>query len=351
MNNQIINLSPKKQIVVVKGWEGFADRLQVLSHCIEYCKKTGATICVDWRDCMWGQSTEDFHDYFKIIGIPSIPITGLLDHIQSISSTPSELENAQPCEHGPTTAGGGVKIFPPAWTVETLLSEPCELFHFPDYENEIIMSLLKICAEYDILVHNGKGERTYHSSNLINNIRFQSNVCDHIQHRLLELPKDYTAIHLRGTDRLIGETMNDCIANTINNVYVEYEGLDSFDKQRVFIVTDMDELRNEILARIPNAEYLPNAKVAALPKNSKKGRHMLQPNALEYYGIKKSDLILDALTDFMILCLSDTIISNQPKSLFYEMADLIRKYGGNKGKGAWLGGARSAGRNDVYDHI
>ena len=57
------------QILLLKGWEGFADRLQVLSHCINYCKVNQAAICVDWRDNMWGQETFDFHDYFEIIGI------------------------------------------------------------------------------------------------------------------------------------------------------------------------------------------------------------------------------------------------------------------------------------------
>jgi len=327
MINESIFLIPKKQIVVVKGWEGFADRLQVLSHCIEYCKTTGATICVDWRDYMWGQSKEDFHDYFEIIGIPSIPVNQLLDHIQPLTDSSG---NPQLC-----------KIFPLGWTLETVAKEPCELFHFPEFENEINMKLLKIYVDYDVLVHNGKGLRTYHSSNLINNIRFQRVVCDHIKCRLSDLVGGdvripYTAIHLRGTDRLSGAVIDDCIIEAANKVYAQYERLDPFEKQRVYIVTDMEEMRSEIMRRIPIAEYLPCPKVATLPKNSKRGRHMLRPDALEFYGIKKRDLILDALADFMILCLSDTIISNQPESLFYKMSELIGKNGGKEGAGSWL---------------
>ena len=59
-----------QQILVVKGWEGFADRLQALSHCMNYCIKYNAAICIDWRDYMWGQDNEDFSDYFEIVGIP-----------------------------------------------------------------------------------------------------------------------------------------------------------------------------------------------------------------------------------------------------------------------------------------
>ena len=320
MLDEPIFLSPIKQIVVVKGWEGFADRLQVLSHCIEYCKKTGATICIDWRDSMWGQSVEDFHDYFKIVDIPSIPISSLLERINEITDISG---NERPC-----------KIFPPIWTIDTLLREPFELIHFSEYEKEINLSRITNYVEYDILVHNGKGNRTYHCSNIINNIRFQPDIREHIEHRLscLSSIPSYTAIHLRGTDRL----ENRSIKNTLDKVYSEYEELDPFDKQHILIVTDMEELRVEILCRIPNADYILNPSVKSLPKNSKKGRHKLKPNVLKYYGIKKRDLILDSLTDFMVLCLSDMIISNQHESLFYKMSDLIRKYGGKEGAKSWL---------------
>jgi hypothetical protein len=315
------------QIVIVKGWEGFADRIQVLSHCMEYCKKTGATLCVDWRDYMWSHNPKyDFHYYFEIVGIRTITIEEAIEHIHSL---------------GPKVPGPGgtpfetpeVKIFPPVWTIETLAQEPCELFHFPEYENTVELKVAQLYSQYDVIIHNGKGNRTYHSSNLLTNLRFKVDICDHIISRLSSLfQQPYSAIHLRGTDRLSGKT----IEQHIEYVTEQYDALDPHEKQRVFIVTDMDELRNLGIRRIPTAEYLPNPKVALLPKGSKRGRHMLREEALEFYGLEKRDLVLDALTDFMILCLSDKIISNQPESLFSKMAELLRSNGGKMGIKNWL---------------
>jgi lipoprotein signal peptidase len=41
-------------IVLFKGWEGWCDRLQVLTHLINYCLKYDAKLCVDWEDMVWG---------------------------------------------------------------------------------------------------------------------------------------------------------------------------------------------------------------------------------------------------------------------------------------------------------
>ena len=85
------------QIVVMKGWQGFADRLQLLSHLLAYCKKNNATICVDWRDKIWGQEKEDLADYFDIMDIPTISIQEVVEK-----------------------AKAGASVFPSTWTIEML---------------------------------------------------------------------------------------------------------------------------------------------------------------------------------------------------------------------------------------
>jgi hypothetical protein len=37
-------------VLLMKAMEGFADRFQVLAHCIRYCKKHNTALCVDWSD-------------------------------------------------------------------------------------------------------------------------------------------------------------------------------------------------------------------------------------------------------------------------------------------------------------
>ena len=95
----------QQQILVLKGWEGLADRLQSLSHCMNYCIKYNAAICVDWRDYMWGQGTRDFSDYFKIVGIPVVSLETVLKRMEE-----------------------GAIVNPPAYTLSNIREPPAEIF-------------------------------------------------------------------------------------------------------------------------------------------------------------------------------------------------------------------------------
>ena len=55
------------KFVLVKSNLGFADRFQLVCFIIQYSKKTGRIIVVDWTDNIWcGQETsKDFYHYFS----------------------------------------------------------------------------------------------------------------------------------------------------------------------------------------------------------------------------------------------------------------------------------------------
>ena len=104
----------ERQVLVVKGHEGFADRLQVLSHAIQYCLKNGSEICVDWRDSHWGQGETDFDDYFEIIDVPLISLEEVVRR-----------------------AKRGAKFYPPAWNIEILKDVPSPAIHKDDMNAEM----------------------------------------------------------------------------------------------------------------------------------------------------------------------------------------------------------------------
>ena len=42
-----------KKYILLKGYEGFGDRLENLLQTISYCRKTNRVLVVDWSDYMW----------------------------------------------------------------------------------------------------------------------------------------------------------------------------------------------------------------------------------------------------------------------------------------------------------
>ena len=73
----------KEKFTLLKGCEGFGDRLQCLLQAIEYSEKTGRTLVVDWEDDDWcHEEGKGFDHYFSIDGIKSIS----LDKFKSIAS-------------------------------------------------------------------------------------------------------------------------------------------------------------------------------------------------------------------------------------------------------------------------
>jgi hypothetical protein len=291
----------EQQILVVKGWEGFADRLQALSHCINYCIKYKAAICIDWRDYMWGQGKEDFSDYFEIVGIPVVPLSIVLSRVTA-----------------------GASINPPAYTYELLREPPSQVIHFPEFSSKIDNSCPK--QEGNIIVHNSKGTRMWHLSNLIQNIRVTPSIRPQIIQQLSGLQIPYTSIHLRGTDRKT-ET-------TIAYVTTNYENLPPHAKVRSYVISDMRILAKEWIEKNPESKYVnENAPVLKIAPGTQ-GTHMLAPEVLEYYGITKRELNLNTITDFLVIAFASWGVGHA-ESVFTKLASFLRQ-GGTIGMGKWL---------------
>jgi hypothetical protein len=294
-------MQAEQQILVVKGWEGFADRLQVLSHCMNYCIKYKAAICVDWRDYMWGQGTEDFSDYFEIVGIPVVSLATVLSRV---------------------TAGAIVN--PPAYTYDLLREPPSQVIHFPEFLSKIDNPCPK--QEGDIIVHNSKGLRMWHLSNLIQNIRVADSARKQIIQQLSGLQMPYTSIHLRGTDRKTD--------TTISHVMAGYTILPPHAKARSYVITDMRMLAEEWIQKNPDSKYVnENAAVLKIAPGIQ-GTHMLAAEVLEFYGITKRELNLNTIADFLVIAFGSWG-AGHGESTFTKLASFMRQ-GGSIGVGKWL---------------
>lgn len=297
-----------QQIVVMKGWEGFADRLQILSHCLHYCLVHKAAICIDWRDYMWGQETLDFSTYFEIVGIPVVSLSTVLDRMKN-----------------------GATVSPPAWNLENMATIPNESVHFAQFQSTITNSYGRINAE--IIVNNGKGLRMWHIDNLISNIRLKKPIAELISGRLQNLESPFTAIHLRGTDRLSNLSVENAIKPAIDAINLQPPHVIS----RMYVLSDMNSMINAWIAKFPQSKQLySDYEIYKLPSGTQ-GTHQLPKEALEFYKVKKHTMNIDTITDFLIICFSNWSFGNSKESTFTSLAAFMRQ-GGKIGISKWLHG-------------
>jgi hypothetical protein len=289
------------QIVVMKGWQGFADRLQLLSHLLAYCKKNDATICVDWRDKIWGQEKEDFADYFDIMDIPTISIQEVVEK-----------------------AKAGASVFPSTWTIEMLENPPTVEAYDDKYK--LLLTESNAVIPGDILVTCSKGLRQWSSEILGNHLRFKQSIANEIIPKL-NLQRPYCLVHLRGTDRGV---------EGLFDMYVEgYEKVSEDRKKNTYIISDSPTYIRKWLELYPNSKMaIPNPPVLQLP-DAGKGTHLIGSDDLESYGIKKHDLNINLLTDFMIYGFSSINVGFS-ESAFVIMGRLFSKAGLPE---KWLGWA------------
>ena len=287
------------QIVVMKGWQGFADRLQLLSHLLNYCKKNNATICVDWRDKIWGQEVEDFSDYFEVIGIPTITIQEVVKKAKS-----------------------GASIYPSTWTLE-MLEKPSTIEAYDD-KYKLLLTEKNTVFPGDILVTCSKGLRQWSSIILGDHLRFKHSIADEIISKL-NVQRPYCLVHLRGTDRGV---------EGLFEMYVEgYNNIQPDRKENTYIISDSPTYIRKWLELFPNSKMaIQNPPVLQLP-DAGKGTHLIGSDDLAALGIKKHDLNINLLTDFMLYGFSNINVGFS-ESAFVIMGRLFSKSGVPK---KWLG--------------
>jgi hypothetical protein len=300
----------KQHIVVLKGYEGFADRLQVLSHCIHYCILNNALLCVDWRDSMWGQEALDFSDYFDIIGVNTISLNDTVEYLIN-----------------------GASIIPNTITAELLQDIP-DRIHTQQYalpDSILRNNCNKINS--DIVVFNSIGFRLYHIYTLTGHLRLKDTMIATITSRLSNITFPFSMIHLRGTDRLGTKS----IEEIVKQYDEKYKKSPPHSKINLYVVSDSKYLADKWIEMHPDSKLLQeNSSVFKLESAGlTTGTHKQMQYILDYYGVNKHELNIDTLTEFIALSFAIHVIGNE-ESLYYKMSRFIHEGGIFNSINKWL---------------
>jgi hypothetical protein len=299
-------------VIVFRGLEGWCDRLQVLSHCFKYCKKFNTALCVDWDDQVWGGGEFDFNTCFEIVDIKTMTKQQVLRMVQS----------------------GRMDIRPKCWTPKKMAQH----LHTETYGNDYIGEFMKYDVDVkcpgDVLVTNGRGERTWDVREVVRHLRFKPAVLKGIQERLKDFDPNSVVVHLRGTDR------PDSKGN-----YME-KSIEALKKlpYPIFVITDQRDLWETFHAEMPHAKLVnPASNILRIPPTNDHGTHQMSPADLKKYGITKWDMMLDLMTDWVAL-VTARMACGREESTYFHMARSINKLTDNMWKemfGGWMPRSKS----------
>jgi hypothetical protein len=135
--------------LLVKGWCGFADRLQCLSYAIWHAKKYNRILCIDWTDEIWaGNQREEginFDTFFDLVDVPGV--IALPDLLLQL------------------LADGEVSVHPESWK-HTVDRRPGAFMLRDGFATSLQDDL-----PHTLVVYASVGYRVFHSSNICANIR------------------------------------------------------------------------------------------------------------------------------------------------------------------------------------
>lgn len=265
------------RFLLVKAHVGFGDRLQALSHAIEYATKYQRILSVDWSDSIWSDGDVNFDTYFTICGVPTIP--------------PSDLY-----------ALGLSSISPQGWVNQ--LERRAHLRHLngPAYANLLDQD----DHEAQILVYGSVGYRKYYRDNLTL-LRIRRQFRDKIVASLKEHAELPCVVHLRGTDRRGSMSHERYIEGVVNKI--DAAGWTG----PVLVVSDCLPLFNLFKALYPQATL----RTPYLDRfNSVEGTHFQQV-------VSKHEYNLQLLIDFFLLIYARIPILDED-SIFSQMTSFLR---------------------------
>lgn len=282
-------------VIMFRALEGWCDRLQVLSHCFKYCSQYNTAICVDWDDVVWGGGEFDFNDCFEIVG-------GI-----------KTMTKKQVCL---LAASGRCDIRPKCWNAEKMWSPLRTETFQKDHQGEFMEFEFQKCPG-DILVTNGNGNRTWDMREIVKHLRFKPAVMEGIQERLKDFDPNSCVVHLRGTDRPDEKG---------NYMEKSAEAVKDLPYQ-IFVVTDDPKLWKRFHELVPRAKLVnPNAILLRIPTPEGRGTHQQDPKDLKKLGVKKWDMMLDLLADWVAL-VSARQACGRSESTYFEMARRLNQRG------------------------
>jgi hypothetical protein len=273
----------KPKYLLIKGWCGFADRLQCLSAALVYAKKHKRTVCIDWTDSIWKGDTPNMNfDTFFDLTVPTISLAELLEKQNELS------------------------IYPPPWKGQ--LEKRPDLYM---YEKQYQIDLdTDPTHDEDILVYTSTELRTYNKENICECVRVKEPYRSTIIEKLKQYQEYKTVVHLRGSDRVKPEQYEEYLKNNF-----EPKMKDKKD-ETVLIVSDTESLFKYFQKKYPNSVVRTPSTSYTTSSNPTKTLH--QDGSIDKYDFNTQTLI-----DFFIIMYANECIHDE-NSLFSNVPRFIR---------------------------
>lgn len=299
--------------LVLKGMEGWGDRLECLLQAIGYCDKTKRTLVVDWRDPDWYHDRDNqFENYIHIRGIQTQTIDDFTE--QYIKQ-----------EH--------LDVMPSSWSGDVLFDEHYnkfiynKKFHIQPSNDTLFKITTGALDDYpeQVVVSPGVRNRSWqykYSANL----QFDQNIIQAVANVRPYVKNEYNVLHIRGgTKHWVGghhpidnlsNKLKDRFPNMISYIrYLQY-GLSKVDPNNelpLIICSDNKQIVDEWLSIVKVGTPLESTHCDVISS----GTHKIQKHQLK--NTTKHVLNTEMLRDFIIMCDAKHVIHDDI-STFSRMA-------------------------------
>lgn len=297
------------RFAVLKGIQGFGDRLQCLLQAIRYAQHTERILVVDWRDTDWTHDHQQFGfaEFFRVTGVHCFGVEEFCQYVQA---------------HGKE-----LRVMPQTWTHKLTDWKfqnwvYSEIFSHPpdDPEDTFNQCISQIIAykrpdfDADVVVLPGVYRRVCHYGDM----RFlKLSRWAEARIRYLLEPHDalrlrgYDAIHLRGGSKSWagGHVPLKGLAKQIEDTWPDEEGffermhtaytnlIASHPPRPLLLVSDSKQLMDGWQQRFGECLTVPTFNSVL----EESGTHKLTPRQLQEHKVNKSELNLELMRDFVLL--------------------------------------------------
>ena len=315
------------RFVVLKGVQGFGDRLQCLLQAIRYARATDRYLVVDWRDPDWT------HD-------PTVPLT----HFFSLKGVNTfSLEDFLTLQaHG----GAGAEVYPPAWTHKLAAPNYRDWIYKPLFAAEGGNETFDAIATYQrpdfdapVVVYGGVGKRAFAYSDgrcLLPSRWVQEEIRAAFFNENL-VPGHYDVVHLRGGSKgwhggtVPLESLRTKIDAAFPSQAAYFDALtqrynaDEGPAADTVVLTDSRALGQAWIDHVGGGRLLLDTANSAFAES---GTHKMSAEALTALDpqLSKERLTVEVLRDFTIMLHARRIVADGV-SLFSKMAERSARAG------------------------
>ena len=310
--------------VILKGAEGFADRMTCLLQAIEYAKVTNRILVVDWRDPDWMIEPVGLEAYLTINGVDTLSAQ---EFCLRLNKDFKVLED---------------DVYPRAW-IASLDKEDCsEVIRSHDYQLKDLGAEIALIVNREIpdfaekyVVLPGVNQRIF-QMDTFKNIQLSDDLSSYIQECACKLSlksQKYDVIHIRaGSKNWFGGRVREDspVYNLHNKWKTEEEYMETLwstylqltagsEKQRLYYLSDHGVVASRMAQRYNKGYYL-NHSMSRINVPSFCGIHKEKPTD---HGATKKQVNFECMRDFVIMVNSRFLVGDDA-SMFSRLALCIK---------------------------